>query len=73
MNSRNDAETRLAACIRNDNYPTSLEVGRLYQVLPDADAAAHHLARVIDESGEDYLYQEDYFTFHELPDAYPQK
>ncbi len=60
-------EYRLAICIRNDDYPASLEVRKIYQVLPDAKGAEHGLIRVIDESGEDYLYPEDYFVVVELP------
>jgi hypothetical protein len=43
-------------CVKNDQYPASLEVRKIYQVVPDAAAARHRLVRVIDESGEDYLY-----------------
>lgn len=60
-------EYRLAICIRNDCYPASLEVRKIYQVLPDARGAEHGLIRVIDESGEDYLYPEDYFVVIDLP------
>ncbi|HUY33446.1 MAG TPA: hypothetical protein VMV69_11915 [Pirellulales bacterium] len=48
-------------CIKNDDYPVSLEKRKIYQVLPDADAQDHDLLRVIDESGEDYLYPIGYF------------
>ena len=53
--------------MKNDGYVASLEVRKIYRVLPDADAARHRLLRVIDESGEDYLYPADYFTPIELP------
>ena len=43
-------------CVNNDDYAASLEVRRLYECLPDEDAAQHGQLRVIDESGEDYLY-----------------
>ena len=58
---------QLVICIRNDEYPASLEVRKVYEVLPDAAASAHQLVRVIDESGEDYLYPEDYFMPVDLP------
>lgn len=58
---------QLVICIRNDEYPASLEVRKVYEVLPDPTAAAHHLLRIVDESGEDYLYPEDYFMPVELP------
>ncbi len=54
-------------CMRNDGYAASLEVRKIYRALPDIDAAKHGLLRVIDESGEDYLYPVDYFTPIELP------
>jgi hypothetical protein len=56
-------------CVKNDAYPASLEVRKVYQLIPDAAAAARRFVRVIDESGEDYLYPEDYFVPVELPQA----
>jgi hypothetical protein len=64
-----DIEKRFAICIENQGYPVSLEVRKIYQTLPDEKAAALHLIRVIDESGEDYLYPVDYFVAIDLPDA----
>lgn len=58
---------QLLICVRNDEYPASLEVRKVYEVVPDTAAAAHHLVRVIDESGEDYLFPEDYFMPIDLP------
>jgi len=43
-------------CINNDNYPASLELHKIYRVIPDEDASAEGDIRIIDESGEDYLY-----------------
>ena len=43
-------------CFDNEGYPASLEVGKLYRVIPDDDATVHGYIRVIDESGEDYAY-----------------
>lgn len=54
-------------CVQNTGYPASLELRKLYQALPDADAEAHGLVRVIDESGEDYLYPETFFRALDLP------
>jgi hypothetical protein len=62
-------EPRFVICIRNKDYPASLELRKLYQVVPDEQAARHRHIRVIDESGEDYLYPEDYFVPIELPRA----
>ena len=50
------AEKRFAVCVDNTDYPASLELRKVYQVLPDQAAAARSHLRVIDESGEDYLY-----------------
>jgi hypothetical protein len=49
-------------CVRNDGYPASLLVRRLYGRIPDRNAAARGLLRVVDESGEDYLYPEKFFV-----------
>ncbi len=57
----------LAICIHNADYPAALEVRKIYQVLPDADAAQHGMMRVIDESGEDYLYPATAFVMVDLP------
>ena len=58
-----------AVCVRNDDYPASLELRKLYPVLEDAFAAQHGMVRVVDESGEDYLYPNDFFVPIELPAA----
>ena len=59
--------SKFVVCIRNDDYPASLEVRKLYPLIPDADAEQHGQFRVIDESGEDYLYPAEYFRAIELP------
>ena len=61
-------EPQFVVCVKNRQYDASLELRKLYQVLPDDDAAKHKQLRVIDESGEDYLYPEDYF----VPVHFPQ-
>ena len=58
---------QFAVCLRNDGYEVSLERRKIYQVLPDLDAAKHRQVRVIDESGEDYLYPQNFFAPIELP------
>lgn len=68
-NTRNDITRQMASCTHNDGYPASLEVRKVYEVLPDAAAATHNLVSVIDESGEDYLYPAYYFVPIELPEA----
>lgn len=54
-------------CIDDGGYPESLEVRKLYPVLPDANAAARKYLRVIDETGEDYLYPAKCFVSIDLP------
>ena len=56
-------------CIKNEGNPESLELRKLYRTLPDADAAKHGYTRVVDETGEDYLYPRHYF----LAVAFPRK
>lgn len=57
-------------CIKNDDYPASLETRKLYQVVPGAEKMDQ--IRIIDESGEDYLYPQEYFTSVKLPNAADQ-
>jgi len=49
-------------CVKNKGYRASLEVRKVYKVLPDAEGEKHGLLRVIDEDREDYLYPRDYFV-----------
>ena len=63
------SEARFALCVRNEDYPASLELRKVYQVLTDHQAARHRQMRVIDESGEDYLYPQEYFVPIKLPQA----
>ncbi len=65
--SKRTAET-LLICVDNKGYPASLERRKLYLGIPDPTALKHGLVRVIDESGEDYLYPKDLF----LPITVPQ-
>ncbi len=60
---------QFAICVQNEGYPASLELWKVYRVLPDDKSANHRLIRVVDESGEDYLYPQDYFLPIELPKA----
>lgn len=55
--------------VKNRGYKAALEVRKIYEVLPDKDAAALGLLRVIDESGEAYLYDVELFVKIKLPDA----
>lgn len=61
-----------AVCVNNSEYPASLELHKIYQVLSDEDAASDGDMRVIDESGEDYLYPAEWFVLIELPEIVEQ-
>ena len=56
-----------AICVKNDGYEASLERRKIYEVLRDSDAEAHQQVRVIDESGEDYLFPAEFFVSVDLP------
>jgi len=58
---------QFVVCIDNSGYPVSLEVRKLYELLPDADAEKSEQFGVIDESGEDYLYPASAFIRIQLP------
>lgn len=58
---------KFVACVRNQEYQASLELYKIYHVLPDEDARIDGDFRVVDESGEDYLYPSDYFVPIEIP------
>jgi hypothetical protein len=59
---------QFAVCVKNVGYEASLELRKLYEVLEDSFAQQHAMIRVIDESGEDYLFAEDYFVPVDLPE-----
>ena len=67
MRSKRKTTIGFAVCVDNSEYPASLELHKIYRVLPDKDAAVDGDLRVVDESGEDYLYPADYFVIIELP------
>jgi hypothetical protein len=60
------SELKFVICIYNTENPASLLLRKIYQVIPDLKATKHGLIRVIDESGEDYLYPSEYFIPLEL-------
>ena len=60
---------RFAVCVNNDGYPASLELHKIYRVLPDEEAGSDGDLRIVDESGEDYLYPAQRFILVELPQA----
>ena len=67
MNSSNSDDPVFAVCVNNQGYPASLELHKIYRVLPDEDAAQDGDIRVVDESGEDYFYPARYFVLIEVP------
>ena len=72
MQKRYDEGPRFAVCLNNTEYPASLELHKIYRVIPDEEVALDGDIRVIDESGEDSLYPADFFAVIELPSAVEQ-
>jgi len=62
-----------AVCIDNADYQASLVAGKVYRIVPDARAAKDDLVRIVDESGEDYLYHKEHFVFVDFPPAVRKK
>ena len=67
MRTRKPLHSQFAICVENSEYPASLELHKLYRILPDEEAALDGDIRVIDESGEDYLYPAEYFVVLKVP------
>ena len=61
------SQARFAVCINNRGYEASLEIGKLYRIIPDQAAARRGYVRIIDESGEDYGYSADRFFAIDVP------
>jgi hypothetical protein len=59
--------TSFAVCIRNEGYEASLELRKIYQNVSDHESERHGLLRIVDESGEDYLYPKGFFLPIDLP------
>jgi hypothetical protein len=64
-----DMKKDFAVCIDDGGYPASLECRKIYETIKDPKASKLGLIRVVDESGEDYLFSENQFVFIELPEA----
>lgn len=62
-----EKKEKFVVCINNQDYPASLELNKIYRTLPDADAEQDGDLRIIDESGEDYLYPAEWFVPVTLP------
>lgn len=67
--AKRPSNQKFVLCVKNDAYPASLEVRKVYRTIPDPAAAAKGFVRVVDESGEDYLFPADYFVAVSLPQA----
>lgn len=61
-------ETRFVLCIANEGHPASLELRKVYRVVGDRAAERDGLLRIIDETGEDYLYPRDLFVSIDVPE-----
>lgn len=61
------SQPRFAVCIDNTAYPDDLKMRTIYQVLPDESAARSNYIRVLDETGEDYLYPAELFVIIDVP------
>ena len=64
---------QFALCIENTGNEPSLILGKVYRILPDARASKDDLVRIVDESGEDYLFDDGQFVFVEFPQAVRRK
>lgn len=67
MKRKKTVSSHFAVCIKNTGYPSSLELHKIYRVIPDLDATEDGDIRVVDESGEDYLYPAQWFAELKLP------
>ncbi len=72
MEKTHKTSPEFVVCINNDDYPASLELHKIYRVVPDEDVAADGDIRVIDESGEDYIYPASYFAHINVPEDVEQ-
>jgi hypothetical protein len=63
----NTSKRQFAVCIDNSDYEASLIPRKIYAIIPDEQAAKDDLIRVIDESGEDYLFHKSRFVMVDLP------
>lgn len=70
---KNLKQKHFALCLDNTDYKASLVPGKIYRILKDAKASKDGLVRIVDESGEDYLYHKSLFVFVDLPKALTKK
>ena len=67
MKKKRTSAPHFVVCLKNTGYPASLELHKIYRVLPDEETGETGDVRVIDESGDDYLYPATWFTEIKLP------
>ena len=72
MENHNREPVRFAVCLNNSAYKASLELHKIYRIIPDDDAAEDGDIRIVDESGEDYLYPARWFVPVKLPQTVRQ-
>ena len=65
----NQPKEHFALCLDNAGYEVSLISGKVYHLVPDGRAAQDDLIRIVDETGEDYLYHKDLFAFVDFPES----
>ena len=67
------SQAQFALCIDNTDYEASLIPHKVYRILPDPRGSKDDLVRIVDESGEDYLYHKGHFAFVDFPPAVKKK
>ena len=72
MTKEKNQKRQFAVCINNKDYPASLELYKIYRVLSDEDASTVGDLRIVDESGDDYLFSSDSFIPIEVPQVLQQ-
>jgi len=69
MSTQTNASIEFVLCLDNQGYEASLLIGKVYPMIPDAEAESHGYLRVVDESGEDYAFATARFYRLNLPEA----
>jgi hypothetical protein len=67
--NKKNTETGFVVCLKNEGYDASLERHKIYRILHDPEAEKDGDLRIVDESGEDYIYTKDWFVLIEVPKA----
>jgi len=69
MSDASNTRTAFVVCLHNEGYEASLQLHKIYRVLPDPKAGKEGHLRIIDESGEDYLFPQAWFVAIDVPEA----